>query len=126
MMSPVSLLKAFLRAVGRVSQGAARHVGQMSLLIWQVGVSTLSGQVSFRSLLNQAYQMGVQSLPLTIVTGMLSGVVTAQQGGYQFTSSIPLYVLGSVVAEGVVLELGPVMTAFVLIGRVGARITAEL
>jgi phospholipid/cholesterol/gamma-HCH transport system permease protein len=53
-------------------------------------------------------------------------VVTAQQGGYQFTSSIPLYVLGSVVASSVVLELGPVMTAFVLIGRVGARITAEI
>jgi phospholipid/cholesterol/gamma-HCH transport system permease protein len=35
-------------------------------------------------------------------------------------------VLGSVVAESVILELGPVMTAFVLIGRVGARITAEL
>ena len=49
-----------------------------------------------------------------------------QQGGYQFTSSIPLYVLGSVVASSVVLELGPVMTAFVVIGRVGARITAEL
>ena len=34
--------------------------------------------------------------------------------------------LGSVVASSIVLELGPVMTAFVLIGRVGARITAEL
>ena len=34
--------------------------------------------------------------------------------------------LGSVVTSSVVLELGPVMTSFVLIGRVGARITAEL
>jgi len=39
---------------------------------------------------------------------------------------VPLYVLGSVVAEGVILELGPVLTAIVMIGRVGARITAEL
>jgi phospholipid/cholesterol/gamma-HCH transport system permease protein len=70
--------------------------------------------------------MGLQSLPLVLVTAVLSGVVTSQQGGYQFTGSIPLYVLGSVVASSVVLELGPVMTAFVLIGRVGARITAEL
>ncbi len=70
--------------------------------------------------------MGVQSIPLVCVTGVLSGVVTSQQGGYQFTSAVPLYVLGSVVTSSVVLELGPVMTAFVLIGRVGARITAEL
>jgi phospholipid/cholesterol/gamma-HCH transport system permease protein len=53
-------------------------------------------------------------------------VVTSQQGGYQFTGSVPLYVLGSVVVSSIVLELGPVLTAVVLIGRVGARITAEL
>ena len=57
---------------------------------------------------------------------MLAGVVTSQQGGYQFTGSVPLYVLGSVVASSIILELGPVMTAIVIIGRVGARITAEL
>jgi phospholipid/cholesterol/gamma-HCH transport system permease protein len=61
-----------------------------------------------------------------LVTAVISGVVTTQQGGYQLTSTIPLYVLGSVVASSVVLELGPVMTSFVLIGRVGARITAEI
>ena len=70
--------------------------------------------------------MGAESIPLVCVTGILSGLVTSQQGRYQFTGSIPFYVLGSVVAESVILELGPVMTAFVLIGRVGARITAEL
>jgi phospholipid/cholesterol/gamma-HCH transport system permease protein len=57
---------------------------------------------------------------------VLAGVVTSQQGGYQFTGSIPLYVLGSVVTSSIVLELGPVLTAFVFISRVGARITAEL
>ncbi len=39
---------------------------------------------------------------------------------------MPLYVLGSIVTTSVVLELGPVLTAIVVIGRVGARITAEL
>jgi phospholipid/cholesterol/gamma-HCH transport system permease protein len=74
----------------------------------------------------QIYVMGVQSLPIVIVTASLAGVVTSQQGGYQFTGSIPLYVLGSLVAETMVLEMGPVLTAIVLVGRVGARITAEL
>lgn len=126
MLSPLAVVRRLLRTVSRVSQSSARHVGQMSLLFWQVATATIRGRVPLRSILGQVYEIGVQSLPLTIVTGVLSGVVTAQQGGYQVTSSIPLYVLGSVVAEGVILELGPVMTAFVLIGRVGARITAEL
>jgi phospholipid/cholesterol/gamma-HCH transport system permease protein len=63
---------------------------------------------------------------IVLVTATLSGIVTSQQGGYQFSGSVPLYVLGSVVSQSVILELGPVLTAVVLIGRVGARITAEL
>ncbi|MBW3630760.1 MAG: ABC transporter permease, partial [Gemmatimonadetes bacterium] len=70
--------------------------------------------------------MGVQSMPIITVTGILAGVVTSQQGGYQFTGNVPLYIVGSVVASSIILELGPVLTAVVFIGRVGARITAEL
>jgi len=117
---------ALLRAVGRTSLLFSRHVGGISVLSGQIARATVTGRVSLRMVASQAYEMGVGSLPLVIVTGILSGIVTSQQGGYQFTSSIPLYVLGSVVTSSVVLELGPVMTSFVLIGRVGARITAEL
>ncbi len=112
--------------IGRTSEVVSRHAGQMSLLVWNVALAIARGRVSLRDVAAQMQVIGIGSFPLTTVTAILSGVVTAQQGGYQFTSSIPLYVLGSVVASSVVLELGPVMTAFVLIGRVGARITAEL
>ena len=115
-----------LRTLGRTSETVSWHVGGMAILAWRVAGSTLRGRVSLRDVLAQAYAMGVQSIPLVVVTGMLSGLVTSQQGGYQFTGSVPLYVLGSVVASSIILELGPVMTAFVLIGRVGARITAEI
>ena len=98
----------------------------MALLAWGVARATLGGRVAFRDVMAQLQSVGVGSIPLVAVTAALSGIVTSQQGGYQFTSSIPLYVLGSVVTSGVILELGPVMTAIVVIGRVGARITAEL
>jgi phospholipid/cholesterol/gamma-HCH transport system permease protein len=119
-------LRASVRTFGRACEAVTRHAGGMAILIWQIGGSILRGRVSFREVVAQAYSMGAESIPLVCVTGVLSGLVTSQQGGYQFTSSVPLYVLGSVVAESIILELGPVMTAFVLIGRVGARITAEL
>ncbi len=118
--------KKVLGRIGRVAEEIAQHAGQMALLTGRTVVVTLRGRVSVRSVLDQFWAMGVQSLPLVLVTAVISGVVTTQQGGYQLTSTIPLYVLGSVVASSVVLELGPVMTSFVLIGRVGARITAEL
>jgi phospholipid/cholesterol/gamma-HCH transport system permease protein len=115
-----------VRTVGRAAISVARYAGGLSLLAWRIGAATLSGRVGLRSVTVQIYEMGVLSLPLVMVTAVLSGVVTSQQGGYQFTGSVPLYILGSVVTSSVILELGPVMTAFVIIGRVGARITAEL
>ncbi len=115
-----------LARVGRTAEATAQHAGQLASLASRAAVVTLRGRVSLRSIVDQFWAMGVQSLPLVLVTAVISGVVTTQQGGYQLTSTIPLYVLGSVVASSVVLELGPVMTSFVLIGRVGARITAEL
>ncbi len=115
-----------LAAIWRAAYAAAEHAGGLSLLIWYSVLALARGRVSLRSIVDQAFGMGVQSLPLVLVTATLSGIVTSQQGGYQFTGSIPLYVLGSVVTSSIVLELGPVLTAVVMIGRVGARITAEL
>src|SRR5262245_21404436 len=122
----VGAVVAVVRTVGRVARTVSKFVGGMGLLVWRSARALVTGRVSGREIVRQAYSMGVQSIPLVSITGMLSGVVTSQQGGYQFTGSIPLYVLGSVVTSSVILELGPVMTAVVVIGRVGARITAEL
>jgi phospholipid/cholesterol/gamma-HCH transport system permease protein len=121
-----AVVPAPIRAIGKWGEGVARHAGGMGVLAWRTVAVTVTGRVAFRDFITQAYSTGVQSVPLVIVTAVLSGIVTSQQGGYQFTGSIPLYILGSVVTSSVVLELGPVLTAIVVIGRVGARITAEL
>ena len=115
-----------VQAVGRRWEEWAGHAGQLAQLVWATMVALLRLQISFREFVRQMYVMGVQSIPIVLITGLLSGIVTSQQGGYQFTSTIPLYVLGSVTVTSIVLELGPVLTAVVLVGRVGARITAEL
>lgn len=114
------------RATGRASLGIAEHAGEIFLLLVRSAKAVLTLQVTLRSVLQQIYVMGVQSIPIVLVTSVLAGIVTSQQGGYQFQGSIPLYILGSVVVASVVLELAPVLTAIVLVGRVGARITAEL
>jgi phospholipid/cholesterol/gamma-HCH transport system permease protein len=124
--SPVAPAGRFLGKLGRRAEDIARHAGQFALLGWGILALTFTGKVSLREIVRHIYWMGVQSLPIVLVTSTLAGVVTSQQGGYQFTGSVPLYILGSVVVSSVVLELGPVLTAVVLIGRVGARITAEL
>lgn len=98
----------------------------MGLLLARSALAVVRMQVSLADVSRQIYIMGVQSIPIVLVTAVLAGIVTSQQGGYQFQGAIPLYILGSVVTASVILELGPVLTAIVLVGRVGARITAEL
>lgn len=126
MVSLLEVPSSSATAVGRGVTSFSKHVGAIALLTVGIVRAIATGRVPLRLAFAQAYEMGIGSLPLTMVTAVLSGIVTSQQGGYQFTSQIPLYVLGSVVASSIVLELGPVMTVFVLIGRVGARITAEI
>lgn len=116
-----------VRAIGRAGESTARHAGGLASLALRSAVALATRRTHWGEIVEQGYAMGVQSIPIVIVTSILSGVVTSQQGGYQFsTSTVPLYILGSVVTESIVLELGPVLTAIVVIGRVGARITAEL
>lgn len=115
-----------LRWAGRRADALARHSGEIGLIVYGSAVALVTGRVSARQIAREMHWMGVQSLPIILVTGMLAGIVTSQQGGYQFTGAVPLYVIGSVVTSSIILELGPVLTAVVFIGRVGARITAEL
>jgi phospholipid/cholesterol/gamma-HCH transport system permease protein len=95
----------------------------MGQLAWRSAVAVVTGKMASATSCTSADAMGLQSLPI-VCDGHAPGVVTSSRA----TSSggIPLYVLGSVVSSSVILELGPVLTAVVLIGRVGARITAEL
>ena len=121
-----SRAERWLAGVARAGRTVLQHSGEIAILLRDIVAALVGLRVSLRSVLRQMYVMGVQSLPIVILTAILAGIVTSQQGGYQFTGAIPLYVLGSIVAESVVLEMGPVLTAIVLVGRVGARITAEL
>jgi len=122
----VGLPRRFAGGIGRRAEEIARSAGQLTGILTGTIRALVRGQLSFREIVREAYTMGVQSIPIVMVTAILSGVVTSQQGGYQFTGSVPLYIVGSVVTTSVVMELGPVLTAIVFIGRVGARITAEL
>ena len=112
--------------VGRTSGLVAEHAGQLWLLVWSMGLAVASFRVRGAEVLRQVGIVGIQSIPIVLVAAGLIGVVTSQQGGYQMQGNLPLYVMGSVVVQSVVLEMGPVLTAIVMIGRVGARITAEL
>jgi phospholipid/cholesterol/gamma-HCH transport system permease protein len=74
----------------------------------------------------QLYQLGVRSLTITNVTLLFTGMVLAIQTAFSLAAYGGKAFVGDIVALSVVRELGPVLTALMVAGRVGAGITAEL
>ncbi|MCP3978818.1 MAG: ABC transporter permease [bacterium] len=76
--------------------------------------------------MEQLYQLGFRSLTITNLTLLFTGMVLAIQTAYSLGAYGGKAFVGDVVALSVVRELGPVLTALMVAGRVGAGITAEL
>ena len=72
------------------------------------------------------YAVGVRSIPVVAVTGLFIGMVMAVQSYSQFHSMGMATRLGSIINMSVVRELGPVLAATMLAGRVGGAMAAEL
>ncbi|MFI5263720.1 MAG: MlaE family ABC transporter permease [Candidatus Kapaibacterium sp.] len=77
-------------------------------------------------LINQMKHIGTNSLPLVVIIGFFTGMVSSWQAAEQFKGNISFSLLGSAVSRAIFMELGPVLTAIVIAGRVGASIAAEL
>jgi phospholipid/cholesterol/gamma-HCH transport system permease protein len=114
------------RLVGRWSLRSAGHVGRFTYLL----VDLLRGLAEWRIYVprtfEQAQHIGYGSLFIVLLVAGFAGAVTSLQTGYQFTGTLPLYYAGAVISESMILELGPVLTALILAGRIGARYAAEL
>ncbi len=119
-------LAGLLAVSGRVARRAALHAGRAGIL----GRATFGALVHVRSYASEslvhAKRIGIDGLPLVLLVGALAGAVMAQQTMYQMSTGLPRELVAGGVVAGMLTELGPVLTAIVLAGRVGAGIGAEL
>lgn len=102
------------------------EIGQAWTLFFQTLVQIFRPPLQLELLMKQLLLIGFNSLSVVLVSGFFTGMVLGIQGYIQLK---PFAVEGSVarfVCVSVVKELGPMITAFVLAGRIGASITAEL
>ena len=76
--------------------------------------------------LKQVLQIGVHSTLVIALIGIFTGAVLAVQGEYTLAQFGATAFIGSAVALSLIRELGPVLTALMVIGRAGSAITAEL
>ncbi|MCZ2355872.1 MAG: ABC transporter permease [Bacteroidia bacterium] len=74
----------------------------------------------------QCIRTGVDSFPLVALVGFFAGSIIAWQAAYQFKGLISLSIMGGQATRVIVMEMGPVLTALVISGRIGASMAAEL
>ena len=118
-------LRGFQYVARRVADWVA-EVGRVMMLIGDFLRFLIPGLSSLRLLVAQMGAVGVGSLWLVFVVSLFTGAVAAVQAAYQFSNVVPLKYIGSVILRSVIIELGPVLTALIVGGRVGASIAAEL
>jgi len=103
-----------------------RIAGELSLLTWQAFVALVRPPYEVRAWIYQMELIGVRSLGVAGITTIFTGMVLALQTAYSLPSLGVKYYIGTVVSKSLTRELGPVLIALIVGGRIGAGMTAEL
>ena len=101
-------------------------IGEYAHMFGSVLKATIKKPPALYLFLKQLYDVGVSSLPVVAITGLFTGLVLAAQSFYQLADKGLTSLTGLLVAKAMITELGPVLTAFMVTGRVGAAMCAEL
>ena len=112
--------------LGAASLGIIRNAGQWGVF----SLAALLGMIHVRRLvpkiLRDIHFIGFKSLNIIVLVAFFTGMVLGLQGYYTLIKFSAEGMLGVAVALSLVRELGPVLTAIMLIGRAGSSISAEI
>lgn len=117
---------SFLASIGRSAIGFLRLIGSVVLFLVDTVSHILRPPFYPKELIQQIYSIGFLSLPVVGLTALFTGGALALQiysGGSRFNAET---VVPSIVAIGIVRELGPVLGGLMVAGRVAASIAAEI
>jgi len=102
------------------------YTGGLATLAASAVVATLTPPYDVRAWVRQMEQIGVRSLAVAAVTTIFTGMVLALQTAYSLPQIGVKFYIGTVVSKTLTRELGPVLTALIVGGRIGAGMTAEI
>ena len=107
-------------------KGGVLEVQEYVRLLGQVAHAAVSRPYFARDMVEQFDAIGVGSLVVVLLTGLFTGAVLALQSGFTLDQFGARSEVGRLVGATMVRELGPVLTALMVAGRVGSGIAAEL
>ncbi len=120
---------AVVVSVERLGKGIldqAEGLGRSVIFLYRTLIGMIWPPVRWHLLLQQLLQIGFNSTLVISLIGLFTGAVLAVQGEYTLSKFGAEAFTGSAVALSLIRELGPVLTALMVIGRAGSAITAEV
>lgn len=115
-----------LKELSKIFLNFFASFGEFISLIFGVIFATIKKPPSWSLIREQLYNIGVLSLTVVAITGTSTGLVLAVQSFYQLQDKGLSGVTGIMVAKAMITELGPILTALMVTGRVGSAMCAEL
>ncbi len=116
----------YIGGIGKWLLKFCSETGKIVLLIFSTIKIICAKKPRINLIFQQMENVGVQSLPIALLTATFTGMVLVLQTGIQLERfGAKLYASG-IAARALTREIGPVLTSIVLAGRVGAGITAEI
>jgi phospholipid/cholesterol/gamma-HCH transport system permease protein len=112
--------------VGRKTLGFLEEAGEVVLLLVQTALWMVRPPFRFHLVFKQMEFVGVRSAGVVLLTGAFTGGVFVLQTYHGFSMFGAETLVGSTVALALTRELGPVLTALMVTGRVGSAMAAEL
>jgi phospholipid/cholesterol/gamma-HCH transport system permease protein len=115
-----------VRELGSYFLGFADTVGGLGVLFARIALSLFRLSLDRRELVQNLYKMGVKSLPIVVVTAIFVGGIIVIQAAPLVERYGAHALLGWGAGFSILREIGPLLTALMISGRVGANNTAEL
>jgi len=119
------MLIHYLERIGKTVIDALEKFGSVMILVGQT-FWQLKHFPRIRHVFAQMAHLGVDTLPIVLLTLFFTGAVMTLQVAHEFIRFGAQSTIGGVIAIAITRELGPVLVGVVTAGRVGAAITAEI
>jgi len=120
------MLSRWLTALGRTALNFFTYVGDVVMLAMETIGAAVRQKIRWRLFMRQIVEIGLHSQVVVMITGAFTGAVFAAQTYFQFNKLGMGSAVGAVVSVSICRELGPVLTALMVTGRVGAAMSAEI
>jgi len=103
------------------------QLGKYMLMLKSLFVRPERKAMYWVEMLRQMHQIGVDSIIIVFIISFFIGAVSAVQFAYNLSTTItPMYFVGYIVKESMILEFAPTVTCLILAGKVGSNVASEL